>query len=237
MFLTIEKYFIWLILYSIMGWCYETTLCSVREKKFVNRGFLNGPYCPIYGWGAVMIILALGWIQNPEILFVTGAVLTCTLEYITSYVMEKMFHARWWDYTNRKFNINGRVCLLGAVVFGSFSVILIKFLHPPIADVTDNMPVDKIHIITVVFFVIYGTDNIITFGSMSGFKDKLIEYAAIMEEKVKLHANKEALNEFLSNLNYQQRRILSNFPHVLVLDKEKILEHIEEIRQEIKKHI
>lgn len=237
MFLTIEKYFIWLILYSIMGWCYETTLCSVREKKFVNRGFLNGPYCPIYGWGAVMIILALGWIQNPAILFVTGAVLTCTLEYITSYVMEKMFHARWWDYTNRKFNINGRVCLLGAVVFGSFSVILIKFLHPPIADVTDNMPVDKIHIITVVFFVIYGTDNIITFGSMSGFKDKLIEYAAIMEEKVKLHANKEALNEFLSNLNYQQRRILSNFPHVLVLDKEKILEHIEEIRQEIKKHI
>ena len=184
-----------------------------------------------------MIILALGWIQNPAILFVTGAVLTCTLEYITSYVMEKMFHARWWDYTNRKFNINGRVCLLGAVVFGSFSVILIKFLHPPIADVTDNMPVDKIHIITVVFFVIYGTDNIITFGSMSGFKDKLIEYAAIMEEKVKLHANKEALNEFLSNLNYQQRRILSNFPHVLVLDKEKILEHIEEIRQEIKKHI
>ena len=100
---TIENIFLWLIIYSVIGWIYESTLCSITERRFVNRGFLNGPYCPIYGFGAILDILILGWIKNPILLFVLSAILTCTLEYITSYLMEKLFHARWWDYSKRKF--------------------------------------------------------------------------------------------------------------------------------------
>ena len=111
---TVETYFLWLMIYSIIGWIYESTLCSITNKKLINRGFLNGPYCPIYGSGAILVILILGRIKNPVLLFFLGALVTCSLEYLTSYVMEKLFHARWWDYSQRKFNINGRVCLIGA---------------------------------------------------------------------------------------------------------------------------
>ena len=73
----VEKYMIWLFFYSVVGWIYESTLCSVRAHKFINRGFLNGPYCPIYGWGAVLDILILGKVQNPVLLFFLGAIVTC----------------------------------------------------------------------------------------------------------------------------------------------------------------
>ena len=86
----VEKYIIWLFFYSVVGWIYESTLCSVRAHKFINRGFLNGPYCPIYGWGAVLDILILGKVQNPVLLFFLGAIVTCSLEYFTSYIMEKL---------------------------------------------------------------------------------------------------------------------------------------------------
>ena len=97
---TIETWFLWLMIYSIIGWVYESTICSIGHRKLINRGFLNGPYCPIYGTGAVLVLL-----------FFAGALVTCSLEYLTSWLMEKLFHARWWDYSKRKFNIGGRVCL------------------------------------------------------------------------------------------------------------------------------
>ena len=125
---TIETWFLWLMIYSIIGWVYESTICSIGHRKLINRGFLNGPVCPIYGTGAVLVLLVLGRIQNPVLLFFAGALVTCSLEYLTSWLMEKLFHARWWDYSKRKFNIGGRVCLIGAVVFGAFSVVLVLVL-------------------------------------------------------------------------------------------------------------
>ena len=116
----IKDIFLWFLLYSCIGWIYETILCSVKERRFINRGFLNGPYCPIYGVGAVVNLLALGRFTNPAMLFFAGAIMDCTLEYITSWGMEKLFHARWWDYSKKFLNINGRVCLLGAVAVRRF---------------------------------------------------------------------------------------------------------------------
>ena len=139
---TAAKIFLWLILYSFLGWVYESTLCSITSRSLVNRGFLNGPLCPVYGFGALTVILAF-W-QEPNIspwnLFFSSMVLTCTLEYITSWGMEKLFHARWWDYSEYRYNINGRVCLLGALAFGSFSVVLIKVVHPRVMAVVDSLP-------------------------------------------------------------------------------------------------
>ena len=88
----IEKYFFLLVVYSVIGWFYECIVESIRQKKIVNRGFLNGPYCPIYGFGSLLDVIVLGWIKNPIVLFVTSAVLTTILEYITSVIMEKLFH-------------------------------------------------------------------------------------------------------------------------------------------------
>ena len=111
--MALEQWFLWFMAYSFIGWAYESILCSIVGKRLVNRGFLNGPVCPIYGTGAVAVVWALGSFRDQvAVLFLLSAFLTTTLEYLTSWVMEKLFHARWWDYSGRLLNIHGRVCLL-----------------------------------------------------------------------------------------------------------------------------
>jgi len=99
-------------IYAILGWIIETTLVSIEKKKFVNRGFLIGPYCPIYGFGGLAItILLKNYTKDPIVLFLMAVIICACLEYFTSYIMEKLFKARWWDYSKKKYNINGRICL------------------------------------------------------------------------------------------------------------------------------
>lgn len=148
-------YFLWLIFYSFCGWVYESTLCSVTERRPVNRGFLIGPICPVYGVGAVVTLLFLSGLKGHiPLLFLAGAVLTCTVEYLTAVILEKAFHAKWWDYSHMKFNIQGRVSLLGALVFGLFAVALIEFIHPPVRTLTEQLPLPIRILLSVVFFVL-----------------------------------------------------------------------------------
>lgn len=226
-FNTIETIFLWLIIYSIIGWIYESILCSVTEKRFVNRGFLNGPYCPIYGFGAVLDILILGKIENPLLLFILSAVLTCTLEYITSYLMEKLFHARWWDYSSRKFNINGRVCLIGAFAFGSLSLILIKLVHPLTLKFIGMMSDAVFHITVISLAIIFITDNVITIAGFCHFDKKLHkiseelkQYRDKLAENIKAKTTNLQLSNSIAEIqenlakkfNFQEKRMLKAFP-------------------------
>lgn len=211
----LENYFLWLMIYSILGWIYESILCSIKAGKFINRGFLNGTYCPIYGWGAILDILVLGKIENPALLFLLGVIVTCTLEYLTSYVMEKMFHARWWDYSYMKFNLNGRVCLVGALIFGMFSVLLILFIHPMIETWTGQIPTAWKHVITGTAFVLFFIDNVVTFRGMSGFTEKLDELKAYIRRNREFELPEPVNWKYLSIMNKfsnQQRRMLAAFP-------------------------
>ena len=180
---TVETWFLWLMIYSVIGWVYESTICSIGQRKLINRGFLNGPYCPIYGTGAVLVLLVLGRIQNPVLLFFAGAVLTCSLEYLTSWLMEKLFHARWWDYSKRKFNIGGRVCLIGAVVFGAFSVVLILVLHPWVKSLTDRLTDTALTWICAILLVGIVSDLIVTVKGLLGTHAVFAEYAVLLQQK------------------------------------------------------
>ncbi len=174
---TAAKIFLWLILYSFLGWVYESTLCSITSRSLVNRGFLNGPLCPVYGFGALTVILAF-W-QEPNIspwnLFFSSMVLTCTLEYITSWGMEKLFHARWWDYSEYRYNINGRVCLLGALAFGSFSVVLIKVVHPRVMAVVDSLPAQGLLAAAGLCFIAGAADCFVTVRHILTLNGRLAE--------------------------------------------------------------
>lgn len=129
--LTVAKYFSIFYIYSFLGWAMETTKNLIETKKFVNRGFLIGPYCPIYGFGIVAITALLTkYINDVPVMFCMSLLICGVLEYYTSLVMEKVFKARWWDYTNRKFNINGRVCLENLIIFGIAGVVLVKYANP-----------------------------------------------------------------------------------------------------------
>lgn len=105
MIITLEHYFLWFLFYSFVGWMYESILVSCQQHRLVNRGFLNGPLCPIYGTGAILGVAILGNVHNPIIIFLISMVGATILEYTTSWVMEQLFHARWWDYSNFRFNL------------------------------------------------------------------------------------------------------------------------------------
>lgn len=121
----------WFFVYSFLGWIYETIYCSLTAGHFVNRGFLYGPVIPIYGSCIVFSILLLYDKKiNKIVLFGICAFIASAFEYVTSWWMELIFHRRWWDYSNELFNINGRVCLGAALVFGLFGVLILCYFHP-----------------------------------------------------------------------------------------------------------
>lgn len=129
---------LYFFLYSGFGWLFETTYCSLEAMSFINRGFLNGPLCPIYGVGALLMFIFLLPIQrkidSPLValptIYISGAVLATVIEYVTSVVLEQLFHARWWDYSMFPLNFNGRVCLFVSLVWGGFALLFVYIIQP-----------------------------------------------------------------------------------------------------------
>ena len=233
---TIETWFLWLMIYSIIGWVYESTICSIGHRKLINRGFLNGPYCPIYGTGAVLVLLVLGRIQNPVLLFFAGALVTCSLEYLTSWLMEKLFHARWWDYSKRKFNIGGRVCLIGAVVFGAFSVVLILVLHPWVKSLTDRLTDTALTWICAILLVGIVSDLIVTVKGLLGTHAVFAEYAVLLQQKrrelsEKLRLGAEEGRERIRERGSEELAKLREAAELGAEEREKIRRTTEEERE------
>ena len=180
--LDLEYIFLWVLLYSFIGWVYESIVVSIQQRRPVNRGFLNGPLCPIYGVGAVGAALVLAPVRNPVLLFVVGALLASVLEYVTSWVMEKLFDARWWDYSQYRFNIHGRVCLYGAVIFGAFSVAVVLWTQPLIESFSQRVPVPAVHAMAAVCFVLVAIDMAVTLSGMSGFMQRVERFGQMAAE-------------------------------------------------------
>lgn len=125
---------------AFLGWVMEVTCKLVQFRRFINRGFLIGPYCPIYGFGAVLIARLLSrYAGDPAAVFVQALVVCGTLEYITSYAMEKLFHARWWDYSQKPFNLNGRVCAGTLIPFGLMGLLIVYWVKPFFFGLFDAM--------------------------------------------------------------------------------------------------
>ncbi len=203
--------------YSAVGWIYETIICSIDQRKLVKRGFLCGPYCPIYGFGALLDILLLGRIENPFLLFTVGAATASILEYVTSWLMEALFHARWWDYSHMKFNLHGRICLLGAAVFGLFAVVLVKFLHPVCREATAGIDVSVRIGISILYAAVFLADLIFSVTKLSSFNKKLRDIqrflASIQPEKTtgykRLNSACQAVIERLSGF---EKHLFTDFP-------------------------
>ena len=126
--------FLWIFfIYAILGWCTEVSYAALVTGKFVNRGFLNGPVCPVYGFGVVIVLAGLSPLEdNLLLLFLGSLVLTSALEWLTGFVLEKLFHQRWWDYSDQPFNLSGYVCLRFSVAWGFACLFVVKLLHPTV---------------------------------------------------------------------------------------------------------
>ena len=211
-----ENYFFYFILYSIIGWGYETALCSVRDRAFVNRGFLNGPYCPIYGVGAVLFLVLLGKEKSALLIFLFGGVIASAIEFATSYAMEKAFGARWWDYSDYPFNLDGRICLGAAAVFGTFAVVLIKLLHPAIVTWVRPIPSIIFHVVNAVAAITFLCDLAVT---LKGFKLRKLNENGDTE---KAPSGKES---FIP-ISRQEKRLLRAFPNMRSEKYGKALENM-----------
>ena len=178
-------------IYSFLGWVCESTYCSIGQKKLVNRGFLNGPFCPIYGFGALLVISILSpFVNNIPVLFIASIIVTSTLEYITSYVLEKIFHMSWWDYSTYKYNINGRVCLQNSLMFGLLSLFVMLVIHPAINDFVASINTKVAFALSVLFATYFIVDTIITAGTILHLNERLEKLHELHEdlfEKRKKH--------------------------------------------------
>lgn len=164
------RYFLCFAVFSFIGWAYESIYYSVQQRRLVNSGFLSTCFCPIYGIGAMLDLILLGWIENPLYLFLAGLFVTCTLEYFVSWFMEKLFHKRWWDYTGWPVNINGRVCLFGGIAFGILTVALVKCIAPFTIGFMEDMSLLSLHIMCVAVAFVMIADTIKTVKCMDTSK-------------------------------------------------------------------
>lgn len=224
---SLSIYFLYFIIISICGWMMEVTLQLIQKHKFADRGFLIGPYCPIYGVGGLLITWGLtGLEEHPVALFCVAIVLCGVLEYLTSYVMEKIFHARWWDYSDSKYNINGRVCLETIIPFGILGLLLIYFINPFIFDNLLRIPEDTINIIAIVIGVVFAVDLILSIKVISNVRSATTKF-----DKENPKDNTEEISkkvkEFLRSKSFLNRRLIDAFPKLTATLKE----HSERIKQ------
>ena len=132
----IEEIILSFFIYGFLGWSCEVVFAAVKQRKFINRGFLNGPICPIYGFGVVsVVILMFKYRNNTMLLLLLSVVLVTFLEWLTGLMLEKMFHHRWWDYSGLPFNIKGYVCPQFSIIWGFACLIIVKYVHPSVLKI------------------------------------------------------------------------------------------------------
>lgn len=185
------KYVLLFFFYSAGGWLLESIYCSIGEKRLINRGFLTGPLCPIYGTAAlVMTILIYNPFKDrPLIIFLLGIVLCDIVEYITSYIMEKLFSARWWDYTYEFLNIGGRICLKHTLYWGIISVAFVRVLHPAVENLYAKINGDYLIYILIAVLAVFTLDLI----------NAVRKALDIRKLQIKLNSLQKTFNELISD--------------------------------------
>ena len=209
-------YFLLFFIYSVIGWFVEVTYVYIGTKKFINRGFLIGPYVPIYGYSALIMALYLTqYKDNPLTVFLLAIFICTFIEYMISFNMEKLFNARWWDYSNSKFNINGRVCLKNGLGFGFLSLLLIYLINPWLVNLLEKLNPKLLIIISVICLVIFVFDFVTSLIVTFDIKNKIKKFDSDSTTEIRELINDKIKKKLL------KRRVLNAFPRVKFLKFKK----------------
>ncbi len=169
-------------IYSFIGWCIEVAFVAVTVGKVENRGFLNGPVCPIYGCGMLGVLMALMPISDKWILLFIGGMAICTaVELFGGWILDKIFHMRWWDYTDKPFNIGGYVCLGFSIMWGIAVVFAVRMVHPFIMAGVNKIPHLMGNIIICLLIAVFSTDMIVTLKNFILIKKNLVKFDKIAD--------------------------------------------------------
>lgn len=205
-------YFLLFLVYAVIGWIVEVINAYIKNKKFINRGFLIGPYCPIYGVGMLAIIRLLrGYMDNYMVLFILSMTICMVLEYLTSYFMELIFKARWWDYSNKRFNINGRICLETAIPFGLGGMMIMYVINPVIEGVLNSISNNMLLVLAISLMTVFLIDLVVSFFIIIKFRNMS---SKVYRDDTELM--KKRVSKYLSKYSVLIIRLINSFPTMKV---------------------
>ncbi len=214
--------------YGFLGWLLEVIFHLFKSHKFINRGFLKGPICPIYGVGMVALVWFLSpFIDNVVILFVLAVILTSLLEYMTGYLLEVIFQNKWWDYSQMPLNVKGYICLPFSLIWGVLGVILVKFVNPHVTSLV-MMFENHLNIIVISISILFIIDIILTIIQVTNFNADIKKYVQLFKENTLKEREIDLLNKFKRGY----RRIINSFPR---LENKKYRGIIKTIKEKISK--
>ena len=186
---TIVYFLTYFIIYSFAGWVLESVSKSIAQKKLVNSGFLSGPICPIYGFGAIIMLLSLGFLkEKPLLLFIAAFIILSVWEYIVGVLLEKVFKTKYWDYSRFKFNFQGRICLKNSIYWGILGVIFICYIHPFIESYINTIPINLLLYIDIILGIAIIVDVVVSSIAVTNFEtmiNKINDMSITIKEKVK----------------------------------------------------
>ena len=184
-------------MYCFFGWCFESAFVSLKSKKLVNRGFMRGPFLPLYGSGAVMmLVVSMPFRDNVLLTYVAGVIGATALEYVTGVVMEALFKVRSWDYSNRPFNFQGHICLRSSVVWGFFTIMMTRVVHAPIEQRVLSIPGRPLAWVTVLLTVYIVADFTLSFKAALDLRDILVKIERAKEELERMQRRLDVIAAF-----------------------------------------
>lgn len=229
-----EQFLFCFFVYAFLGYICEVVYCSICQRKLVNRGYLYSPICPIYGCGAVLILVSMMPLYDMwYLVLILGILMTSSLEYLTSYIMELIFHMRWWDYSQRKFNIKGRVCLRNSLMFGALVMVVVYGIQPLILKWFDVMPDLALKIVDYVFLSVMVVDTVFSTIKNINISKLVAKIQYIAEEaSTEIQETKEYLSNTTIALKFKE--LMKKYPNLSLRTIGKRLETFEEF---IRKHL
>ena len=203
------KTFQWLFffyMYCFLGWCFESTYVSVKSKKWVNRGFMRGPFLPLYGSGAtMMLVVSMPFQENVLLTYIAGVVGATALEYITGVTMEALFNVRYWDYSGQPFNFQGHICLKSSLAWGFLTILMTRVIHRPIEQFILSIPGNALFYLTALLTIYIVADFTLSFKAALDLRDILIKMQRIREEMERMQRRLDGIIAF-SNEEKEQKK-------------------------------
>lgn len=233
---TLVRTLYWFFVYGMLGWCVEVVYAAIKEHRLVNRGFLCGPICPIYGFGMVGLLHCMkrmaagGDIPGTATVFLVGMVLTTSIELIGGWVLFRLYHIRWWDYSHLKWNLGGYICPQFSLLWGLGSVIMVKIIHPLLAYAGNSLPVRMLLPLDAVLLAFFLVDVGASTAAAIGLNRRLKE---IDELRAKLRVSSDRLTEFLGTGAMTADTLLDEQKLQLALAKLESRENAAELRAEL----
>ena len=229
----------WFFVYGLLGWCAEVIFAAVKEHRLVNRGFLCGPICPIYGFGMVALLYAARALGAPglplsvPVVFVVGGVLTTLLELVAGWGLYRLFRIRWWDYTGIPFNLGGYICPQFSLLWGLGSVVMVKGLHPLLARLGDRIPLQALLPLDLILLLVFAVDTAASAAAAAGLDRKLKE---IDELRARLRRTSDRLTDLLGTGAMPPDTLLDEQKLQLALARMERRDDAEALREELTTH-